>query len=208
MAEWTDITVAALNGDCDGYIRYANQVLNISSTATASSTNGLRVFNIKENTRYRVTMVMQNRFRLGCVPDLTTGQTVTNYIFSPLDQNDSTNQGTSQTLEITSGAGEVFLCVGGWSSGAGDTILNTLSTITLGEQGAVTKHTVTFLDWDGSVLKTESVDEGADAVPPAAPSRPGYAFTGWDTDYHNTVCMPARCPPSPRSSTCRPSASF
>lgn len=182
---WIDITAAALNGDYDGYIRYANQVLSISGTVTADSTNGLRVFNIKENTHYRVTMVMQNRFRLGCVPTLTTGQTIINYVFSPLDQNDATNQGTFQTLEITSGAGQVFLCVGAWASGAGAAIFDTLGTITLEEQTSLETYTVTFQDWDGSVLKTESVLEGSSAKPPANPSRGGYIFTGWDKPYQS-----------------------
>lgn len=188
MSEWIDITAEALKGDYDGYIRYANQVLSINGAATESSTNGMRIFNIEENTLYRVTIQMRNRFRLGCAADLTYGQTLTNYIFDPLDTNDTTDQGgLSRTLEITSAAGQVLLCVGAWASGASDTIFNTLNTVILEKQGAVTKYTVTFLDWDGSVLKTESVDEGADAIPPPPPSRSGYAFTGWDTDYYNVT---------------------
>jgi len=45
------------------------------------------------------------------------------------------------------------------------------------------KHTVTFVDWDGTTLKTQSVDFGADATPPANPSRANYVFAGWDTGY-------------------------
>ena len=45
------------------------------------------------------------------------------------------------------------------------------------------KHTVTFVDWDGTTLKTQTIDFGADATPPAAPSRANYVFAGWDTDY-------------------------
>ena len=44
-------------------------------------------------------------------------------------------------------------------------------------------HTVTFVDWDGTTLKTQTVDFGADATPPANPSRANYVFVGWDTDY-------------------------
>ena len=47
--------------------------------------------------------------------------------------------------------------------------------------------TVTFLDWDGTVLKTELVEEGRAATAPADPSRPGYAFTGWDKDFSSVT---------------------
>lgn len=181
---WTDISAAAFNGDYNGYIRYANQVLNVSGAATESSTNGMRIFNIEENTHYRVTMQMRNRFRLGCAANMTYGQTLTNYIFDALDANDSTDQGgLSRTLEITSGSGQVLLFVGAWSSGASDTIFNTLNTIVLEE--AQTAYTVTFKDWDGAVLKTQQVQEGYAATAPTDPTREGYTFTGWDVPFSN-----------------------
>ena len=43
-------------------------------------------------------------------------------------------------------------------------------------------HTVTFMDWDGTVLKTETVEHGHAAAPPADPEREGYTFIGWDAD--------------------------
>ena len=48
-------------------------------------------------------------------------------------------------------------------------------------------HTVTFKDWDGTVLKTQTVEHGASATAPAAPTRPGYAFTGWDKSFTNVT---------------------
>ena len=44
-------------------------------------------------------------------------------------------------------------------------------------------HTVTFVDWDGTVLGTQTVAFGANATAPADPSRSGYVFIGWDTDF-------------------------
>jgi len=35
------------------------------------------------------------------------------------------------------------------------------------------------LDWDGTVLKTESVAAGSNPTPPANPTRSGYTFSGW-----------------------------
>ena len=46
-------------------------------------------------------------------------------------------------------------------------------------------YTVTFKDWDGTVLSTQVVAEGAAAEAPANPSREGYTFVGWDTDFGN-----------------------
>ena len=40
-------------------------------------------------------------------------------------------------------------------------------------------YTVTFVDWDGTVLSTQSVLAGENAVPPPEPVRPGYVFIGW-----------------------------
>ena len=45
-------------------------------------------------------------------------------------------------------------------------------------------RTVTFLDWDGTVLKTQQVEVGTAATAPADPTRNGYNFIGWDVDFH------------------------
>ncbi len=43
--------------------------------------------------------------------------------------------------------------------------------------------TVKFMDWDGSVLKTQTVDYGMSATAPSIPSRKGYDFQGWNGLY-------------------------
>ena len=62
------------------------------------------------------------------------------------------------------------------------------------QNGAVTvaaaqpeMHTVTFKDWDGTVLKTQEVQHGGDAEAPADPTRTGYTFTGWDRAFTNIM---------------------
>lgn len=45
--------------------------------------------------------------------------------------------------------------------------------------------TVTFVDWDGTVLKTETIEIGSSATPPTDPVRNGYNFIGWDGSYSN-----------------------
>lgn len=48
-----------------------------------------------------------------------------------------------------------------------------------------TLHTVRFLDWNGTVLKTEEVLTGESATPPENPTREGYYFEKWDKDFTN-----------------------
>lgn len=45
--------------------------------------------------------------------------------------------------------------------------------------------TVTFKDYDGKVLSTQSVEKGSSAVAPAAPSRDGFVFVGWSVSFDN-----------------------
>ena len=46
-------------------------------------------------------------------------------------------------------------------------------------------YTVTFVDWNGTVLKTETVEEGASAIAPSNPTRDGYTFVGWNKGFTN-----------------------
>ena len=47
-------------------------------------------------------------------------------------------------------------------------------------------YTVTFLDWDGTELHIEKVEEGKDAQgPPTEPKRDGYKFIGWSKPVTN-----------------------
>lgn len=49
----------------------------------------------------------------------------------------------------------------------------------------VAKHTVQFIDHDGTVLSTQKVNNGASATAPESPTREGYTFVGWDKDFSN-----------------------
>lgn len=48
-------------------------------------------------------------------------------------------------------------------------------------------YTVTFQDFDGTALKTETVKAGEAASAPADPQRDGYTFVGWDKEYSSVV---------------------
>jgi uncharacterized repeat protein (TIGR02543 family) len=48
--------------------------------------------------------------------------------------------------------------------------------------------TVTFLDWEGSILSTQSgIAYGGSATPPADPVRTGFTFSGWDRSFSNVT---------------------
>ncbi|MCH8502368.1 MAG: InlB B-repeat-containing protein, partial [Aliidiomarina sp.] len=47
----------------------------------------------------------------------------------------------------------------------------------------INTFTVRFLDWDGSVLSTQTVDWNTAATAPASPTRDGHTFTSWDVGF-------------------------
>ena len=50
-----------------------------------------------------------------------------------------------------------------------------------------TTYTVRFLDWDNSVISTQTVTRGGSATPPSNPTRVGYDFTGWSGGSYTNV---------------------
>ena len=46
---------------------------------------------------------------------------------------------------------------------------------------------VEFVDWDGTILATMKVPNGEAATAPAAPTREGYTFIGWDKDFSSVI---------------------
>ena len=51
----------------------------------------------------------------------------------------------------------------------------------------INQYTVTFEDYNGAELKTETVNHGGSATAPANPTREGYTFTGWDIAFDNVT---------------------
>ena len=62
---------------------------------------------------------------------------------------------------------------------------NVTANLVVTAQYSINTYTVTFKDWNGTVLKTQQVQHGGDAEAPADPTRVGYTFTGWDKAFTN-----------------------
>ncbi len=69
----------------------------------------------------------------------------------------------------------------------GDTIIVENSNIELYANWVVEEYIVTFKDYNGNELKVGTVAHGHAATAPVAPSRAGYAFSGWNVDYSNVT---------------------
>jgi hypothetical protein len=46
---------------------------------------------------------------------------------------------------------------------------------------------VTFIDYNGTTLKSQAVEQGGSATPPNVQARHGYEFTGWSGSYTNVM---------------------
>jgi fimbrial isopeptide formation D2 family protein/uncharacterized repeat protein (TIGR02543 family) len=65
---------------------------------------------------------------------------------------------------------------------------NVTKNLTVNAKYTIKKYTVTFKDYDGSVIKAQTVSYGGDATAPKSPTRSGYTFTGWSKSssaWHN-----------------------
>ena len=62
---------------------------------------------------------------------------------------------------------------------------NVQSDLTVTAQYKIKTFTVRFLDWNDTELKVETVEYGKSATAPEAPTREGYTFKGWDTEFDN-----------------------
>ena len=95
--------------------------------------------------------------------------------------NFTVNLGTSNSTTSVTTTGK------GSNRNAAGTVTFTNLVYTVTYEIPITKYTVTFKDWDGTILSTQTIEEGKSATPPTTPTRVGYKFDGWDKSYSNVT---------------------
>ena len=95
---------------------------------------------------------------------------------SVIKSEEVTQGGSATAPENPTRTGYMFI---GWDA----EYSNVTSDLTVTALYAISTYTVRFLDWDDEELKIEEVDYGESATAPEDPTRTGYTFTGWDTEY-------------------------
>ena len=90
---------------------------------------------------------------------------------------------TSHTIQAIPNDGYVFVK---WSDGitTNPRTISLTNDIYLEAIFVTNRLKVDFVDWDGTILKTDSVDYNGSATPPTEnPRREGYTFYGWDKSF-------------------------
>ena len=64
-------------------------------------------------------------------------------------------------------------------------VFSLLVFLLIGCEEAPSTYTVTYQDYDGSIIATYDVLAGDDAPLPTDPTREGYTFSGWDPSHLN-----------------------
>lgn len=176
----TSVSVNATDNPLLVYVNFSgNHLLNISLDSFWANTELPKQSNISNQTR---TIPMISDGVGGYVSQNTYEMTDPIFSESSVAYNSATKKITMPDLIATSDFG----------TATGLTKENipfrTEGTITF-EMGevAVEEFTVTFMDFDDSVISTQTVEAGEAATAPSSPSRVGYTFTGWDKDFSNIV---------------------
>lgn len=157
-----------LQGSSKGYTISASSGYRIKDVLVDGGSIGAKGSYTFENVRadHSISATFQKTWTVKFV-DQVTGQTI-----------------STQTVDDGSGAkGPDAPKHDGWRfDGWSDDFTNVKKDLTV--TARYTKlHTVTFKNWNGDTLKTETVPNGGAATAPSAPTRRGWTFTGWDKDF-------------------------
>lgn len=119
--------------------------------------------------------------------DYTASTTTTTYTVRFLDWDNSvistqtvTRGGSATPPSNPTRDGYVFT---GWNKSFTNITANT----DIHAQYTIKTYTVRFLDWNGTVLDTQTINHGSNATPPPNPTRNGYTFSGWSGSYTNVT---------------------
>lgn len=120
------------------------------------------------------------------------GKQITLYVYGYTGASDYTNEYIGQSVvgedgsysftfklreEPTAKTGDFTVAIGL----EGTTNLRVIDTI----EAPTPTYKVNFYDWDGTVISSQTVNEGEDAVLPENPEKEGYDFIGWDKSIAN-----------------------
>jgi hypothetical protein len=132
--------------------------------------------NLDVTALYAINTYTVRFFRADGVTQIGTTQTV--------------NWGTGATMETApTRTGATFA---GWVlAGDDDTVATSLTNVrenidAVASYDAIV-YVVRFEDYEGTLLGTDEVLSGEDAVPPVDPTREGYDFTGWSPSYNDVT---------------------
>ena len=64
---------------------------------------------------------------------------------------------------------------------------NITGDLTVTAQYKINRYKVDFVNWDATIIKSDSVEWNTAAIAPANPSRDGFTFIGWDKDFSNVT---------------------
>lgn len=186
------ITSCVLSGRATASMSKGNATIKVNGTTVTSGSNFSINLGINNTTSsVSVTAVGGNKNASGTVTFSNLLYTVTysapTYTVTFVDWNGtvlkttSVEKGNSATPPTSpTRTGYTFT---GWDIA----YTNVTSNLNIRAQYTINTYTVTFVDYNGSVLKTETVEHGSSATPPASPNRDNYAFTGWDVNYTNVT---------------------
>jgi len=89
--------------------------------------------------------------------------------------------------QVFDASGNVIANISGYTNASRQWV-NTSTSLTLYAQWTTIAYTISFVDWDGSLLKEETVPSGSAATAPANPTRTGFEFTRWNpADFSNVT---------------------
>lgn len=128
----------------------------------------------------------------GTVDSALAGKQITLYVYGYTGASDYTNQYIGQSTvgedgsysfefklreEPTVESGDYTIAIG-LEGSTNTTVIGTI-------EAPLPIYTVNFYDWDGTIISTQTVREGEDAVLPENPEKEGYDFLGWDKSVAN-----------------------
>lgn len=171
--DWNDVAVSAVANR-----EVQNQtVYRYKSTSAATEDDNGKIYTISNK--------LDSSF---------AGKQITLYVYGYTGASDYTNEYIGQSTvgkdgsysfkfklreEPTTKTGDFTVAIG--IEGATDLIV--IDTI----EAPKPKYTVNFYNWDGTIINTQIVTKGENAVIPTNPNREGYNFIGWDKTNTNII---------------------